>query len=348
MPLDIVFTPIPVTFDGTMSTAELSADRAIDVSCFDQLDLRLQVTAADDTNLVTVTVVTAMSRAADVWIPIATFRPPPQLTSCTMVRCACNPLRFVRFIASSAAKSGAISLDGVARKHRHSAFSPGSHANVAFWLRADAISSIPSGMTVDTWPDSGPLGNDFRQNSPTAQPVFVRDALNGLPSIKFDGTDDYMTSSVSDTLHDFTAVLLFRHYGAAQNSYERVVDKNYVDGFWIGRDGTSVDQWGGGVQEASYPYGAFGMFADGSPNILILRRKGSTVDLYKGTTLLVSRVVSNTPTDQSLYRLAVAYLGSLYSFAAIELFEAIVYSSALTDTTLSQACQYLREKWRIL
>jgi len=74
---------------------------------------------------------------------------------------------------------------------------------LALWLRADAGVSGPKGSPAS---DSQPIGQwqDARPGklaiaSPTGsqQPIFVNEGFAGLPSIRFDGVDDLLTSDVN-------------------------------------------------------------------------------------------------------------------------------------------------------
>ncbi|MDP3275449.1 MAG: hypothetical protein Q8Q09_09665 [Deltaproteobacteria bacterium] len=347
MPLEILLTPTPSTFDGNQGIIALPIESAIDVSCFDELDICLQAWG-EDVGAFVVTLLTGMSNRSEVWLPIATFRPPAGQTSSTLVSCVRNPLRLLRFEARVSNKqTGSIFIDGLARRRRSSDFLPSDLPSLAWWLRADSVTEVCNGYPIETWRDSGPRGNDFRQSEAFRKPQFVREALNGGPSVKFDGIDDFMASTVGDFLTDFTFVGLFRQYSGVANSYERLVDKSYINGFWLGREGSASNSWGGGVQEASFPYGEFGFFADGLPEVIVLRRQGNTITLLRGSTLLKTRTVSAAETDDSLYRLAVAYLASLYAYGAVEVFESMTYSSALSDFSLGLANDYLRLKWSL-
>jgi len=51
---------------------------------------------------------------------------------------------------------------------------------------ASAIQGVLDGSQVDTWPDQSGNGNDATQGNTSYQPVFVANALNGLPVLRFD------------------------------------------------------------------------------------------------------------------------------------------------------------------
>ena len=57
---------------------------------------------------------------------------------------------------------------------------------------SDASSFTLSGSNVVTWADLSTSGNDASQLSTSLQPTRVSAAMNGLPVVRFDGTDDYL------------------------------------------------------------------------------------------------------------------------------------------------------------
>jgi len=67
----------------------------------------------------------------------------------------------------------------------------------------------------------------------------------------FDGTNDRINSNYGATLNDFTVCVWFRDDGSGQ--FGRVVDKNFQTGFWLGRNDTTANSWGGGILEDNPP-----------------------------------------------------------------------------------------------
>src|SRR5687767_11083756 len=65
---------------------------------------------------------------------------------------------------------------------------------IKLWLKADAGVKL-NGDRVTRWTDNADPATDATQKTPTSQPVFVANALNGKPVLRFDGIDDALTIS---------------------------------------------------------------------------------------------------------------------------------------------------------
>lgn len=72
---------------------------------------------------------------------------------------------------------------------------PTSEAGLAFWYRADAIVGKSDGDAVSPWSDESGNARDSAQATSTKRPLYKTGRVNGLPSLLFDGTDDYLTVS---------------------------------------------------------------------------------------------------------------------------------------------------------
>ncbi len=71
-------------------------------------------------------------------------------------------------------------------------FSPASLAGLQLWLRADA-GITPNGGFVDLWQDQSGNGNDAAQATGYQSPALVTDAPSGMPALRFDGANDFLS-----------------------------------------------------------------------------------------------------------------------------------------------------------
>lgn len=153
-------------------------------------------------------------------------------------------------------------------------------------LDAADRNSYPGSGT--TWRDlSGNVNNGTLTNGPTFN------SANG-GSIVFDGVDDKVQTSYGPQLGDFTVIAWFKSTGGTLD-YNRVVDTDYINGLWIGRNSTNANSWGGGVLESSSPYGRYITLTDNQWHMITSRRQGTTHTIYgDGTTNSTSGTVSAT------------------------------------------------------
>ena len=82
--------------------------------------------------------------------------------------------------------------------------------NMVLWLKADAITGLPSGAAVARWPDLSGNRYDPQQTEASRRPVWTKDAARGRPTVRFDGRDDLMwTQFVRGLMLPFSNVTVF-------------------------------------------------------------------------------------------------------------------------------------------
>lgn len=74
------------------------------------------------------------------------------------------------------------------------------------WLRADQGITL-NGSSVAAWDDITANNNDWEQTTAAEQPLFVADAMNGEPVVRFDGVDNGLTAG--DILTGLTEAEVF-------------------------------------------------------------------------------------------------------------------------------------------
>ncbi len=82
-------------------------------------------------------------------------------------------------------------------------------SNLLLWLKADEGVDTLNGK-VSTWHDQSGNGNDAVQSNESRQPQFLAGALNGIPVIHFDGTDDRLALTGSTTMSRISLFLVFK------------------------------------------------------------------------------------------------------------------------------------------
>src|SRR5262245_56511912 len=66
---------------------------------------------------------------------------------------------------------------------------------LALWLKADAITGLVDNDPVASWVDSSGSSNTATQGTAAARPLYKTGILNGKPVVRFDATDDGMTTT---------------------------------------------------------------------------------------------------------------------------------------------------------
>jgi hypothetical protein len=101
-------------------------------------------------------------------------------------------------------------------------------------------------------------------------------------------------TNIATALTNFTVEIWFKDDSVA-TGYERLADKSYTGCFWFGRNGSTASSWGGGVLEASDPYGVFVTLTDGQWHQIASIRSGTTHYVYgDGGSVQNSNTVSAT------------------------------------------------------
>ncbi len=91
-------------------------------------------------------------------------------------------------------------------RHKNTTFSPSDLANLALWLKADAL-ALNDGDAVSTWTDSsGNSRHATQTGASTLMPTYKTNIINGKPVVRFDG-GDYLSHSVIAS--DPTALTIF-------------------------------------------------------------------------------------------------------------------------------------------
>lgn len=91
-----------------------------------------------------------------------------------------------------------------------------SKTGLNLWLKAD-YGTTTSGASVTNWADMSGNYNDAAQPTPTNQPTLVSNAINSLPAVNFDGTNDFMQLPPGFTSIPGTSIFLVTKITALAN-----------------------------------------------------------------------------------------------------------------------------------
>jgi hypothetical protein len=169
-------------------------------------------------------------------------------------------------------------------------------------------------------------------------------ANNGLFS--FDGTNDYIeVPSITSVTGDFTVAIWFYTTASLDAYYKRLLDLDYITGFWLGRNANS-NSWGGGILESNFPYGIYLPFTNGQWHYLVSVRSGTTHILYgDGISNTTSNTVSNGNLSSTSLLIAREPLFSPSNFNG-NISQVSMYNRALTSTEILQNYNATKGRYR--
>lgn len=110
-------------------------------------------------------------------------------------------------------------------------------ANLRLWLIPDSLSA----GSLSTWNDSSGVGNNFSQGTSSYRPTVTASAINGYPSVTFDGSDDYMSSAAAATNAANTIFALVKPSSTAATNNGVIAAANQSSGFGYAFNGLSSD-----------------------------------------------------------------------------------------------------------
>jgi hypothetical protein len=194
-------------------------------------------------------------------------------------------------------------------------------------LNLDASNSSSYSGSGSTWTDLRSSGN----NGTLTNGATFSSTAGG--TLVFDGIDDRVQTSFNPTFTDFTVCVWYKDNGSS--TYGRLVDNNYINGFWIGRDGTTPNQWGGGIKESTSPFGIYLTLPDSQWHFLISVRSGTTHTIYGDG---ITNKISNTDSGAALSGTSIS-IGEWSGGGTGQIFkgslpQVLVYSSAFTEAEI--------------
>jgi hypothetical protein len=204
--------------------------------------------------------------------------------------------------------------------------------NLLFWYDYNVPNCLPSGSTIastlNRTTNSGSLANGAVYAPVSASVNFPAGSGNSI-----------ITTNFTTALGDFHAVSIYRVApGVATGNYQRVLDKSFANGFYIGRNATTANEWGGGVKDGSPPFGIFATFPDNQWQMIGLSRTGTSIKLWNKGTVVNSKTGNGTALDTTALRIGrdpvVAYGLGGWNTAVL------IYGRELTPAEMTQIYQY--------
>jgi hypothetical protein len=252
-------------------------------------------------------------------------------------------------------------------------FTPTNLPDLKLWLPADRINQA-NNTAVATWSDQSGNGYDATQSTTAARPTYIASGLNGLPVVRFDGTDDTLSVPSSTAtfkfLHsDVSTVFIVAKAGVVSDpgvayGFLHTATGTSATGFYIRF--TDISPTNDRIGHNIY-FGTVGQtvvsnstpintFTANQFNFLSVLSKPSDAVAAERSAISINGAVAtqlnvqtNTPsTSNATNDLIIGgSISSTTPFLNGDIGEIIVYNRALNTSELAQVHKYLSMKWGI-
>jgi hypothetical protein len=227
------------------------------------------------------------------------------------------------------------------------------------WLDATRINQA-NNTAVATWADQSGNGYDATQSTTAARPTFIASGLNGLPVVRFDGTDDHLGLSGG-------ALGLFKNVAGATIFIAVKYSATAVNASsFFASNGTSATIARIQIRTTTtprYQVTARRLDADSSQNVgsnqatsttnfvihsAFFNYQNTLMQQYINGTLDGEKTDFQTAGNTSNTDSLAIFLGRVSAtYLTGDIAEIIVYNRALNTSELAQVHRYLSRKWGI-
>ncbi len=234
-------------------------------------------------------------------------------------------------------------------------FIPSDLSGLSLWFDAADSSTVTlSGSNVSNWDDKSGNGNHVTQGTAGNQPTLVNNVQNGLPAIRFDGTDDYMVTSGNvdltagyhiffvykkDTQKNFNG--LFRIDNTITTGSSDIEIYDNVNGHLLvgGNRGDNFD-YRYHVTDASSNLVANVSEIKCADNTNAVKEDLEILDIYLTAGNLFA------PNQAALFHIGIGY-GGTGGYLDGDFHEILIFDRLLTDKESNEANRYLGSKWGV-
>ena len=220
-------------------------------------------------------------------------------------------------------------------------------ANLVMNLSADTVNPSDSSQVrlsagdiyLTNWRDQSGLGNNAVQAGTTAQPLYVANAMNGKPAIRFDGSSDYLATSLAQISGAKTIFVCLKRNGTAAGAQ---ISSTGAVGHYLATNGTSETKGrlSAAAPDVSTPSSASTVLIN-----TYIRNPLSTY--YDITRFDTAAIVS----DYGKISWVADEAGGNYTISSSssplsgDMYEVIIYNRALSPSEIYAVIWYLELKW---
>jgi hypothetical protein len=215
------------------------------------------------------------------------------------------------------------------------------------WVQADA----PEGGVVkdinnlvNTWADGSGYTNTAIQTIPAYQPVYIDNAINGKPTLRFDGTDDRINiTSLTGTINPYTFIMVIRPTGLINHNQSIGATGGWSQFQFHGAANGTV--YCGTSASARLTAPAKTM-TDSTTQLFSFSFTGTTTSskLYRNGISVASGTLSQTPAAWTGFIIG----GTSTNTIKGDVPEIIIYNRVLSDTERTTVELYLLNKYGII
>jgi hypothetical protein len=238
----------------------------------------------------------------------------------------------------------------LARFQSQATFSPLALSGLQLWLDATDSQSITlNSGNVSQWADKSPQGNNATQATAIRQPAYATASVNGLSSVEFDGTNDFMditVSGIGGLATGFFAWVIEPIAAGNTDGYDPSIAFVSSDSTDLGAlhyikqnlTGASYPWYLPGVN----PYDGFGSYSYGQQVMLSFERNNSAANVFKNGDL--EGAISSLPASTTAVGLRLAMQPDPARHSNIRVCEVIAcFGSVAGDRAKAEG--YLAHRW---
>jgi fructan beta-fructosidase len=225
---------------------------------------------------------------------------------------------------------------------------------VAAWFKADTIAGLSNGSSVAIWPDSSGHGKTATQPTASQEPTYVTGAMNGLPVVHFNGSNNQVLTFSRPVQDDFTIFCVFRSTQGVGSGNQFYNGAGLVSGavsgvandFGAGLSASGQICAGAGNPDVSVS--SIGGFNDGNPHLMTFKRTESSgeIDLYVDGNFYGS-TTGTTGSLTAPLSLALGAQLTLSNYFSGDIGEVKLYNYSMSDADRAAQEATLTQKWGI-
>jgi hypothetical protein len=214
---------------------------------------------------------------------------------------------------------------------------------LVLWLRADQ--GAPAAGPVATWSDQSGNGNDATQPSAALRPNVVTNSMNGLPTVQFDGANDWMIlpAGFGDWTQGMSLYIVSAPAPAVLDecyNWLQLSNGDEVDdmGFWHANGGAGYE-----VAD-NYVGTSENLLVSDAPNLIAFVESGLNVSGYVNAS---APVVNDTLAPPVNVPRSDNFLGSGHYCGYFQglMAEVLLYNRALSSAETVNVITHLTNKW---